>query len=251
MPPTDTQTSPAPSELLAERAQGNGRGLPAPPDYGPSPRTLRLIELIGWTLFTAWATTLIIIGIIEPEPYARGWRLVLELAFLGHVLNIADGISSGFSREYLLLQCGLQDIILVLVGYPWVVRAYHGIQARGIVGKTIDNFRLNAERHHKIVEPFGALGLWIFVIFPFWGTGALVGSVIGYLLGLRTSVTLTAVFTGHLIGVSTTVLFFDAIKVWLDAFDRTLVAYIPWAVVALLVLGWLANKGWKQFRGTK
>ncbi len=219
-----------------------------PPDYGPSPRNLRLIEITGWTLFAAWASTLVIIGIIQPEPYAHGWRLVLELAFLGHVLNAADGISNGFSREYLIFQCGLQDIILVLVAYPWVVRAYHGIQTRGLIGKTIDNFRTSAERHHRIVEPFGAIGLWVFVLFPFWGTGALVGSVVGYLLGLRTWVTFTAVFSGHLVGVTTAVLFFDAIEDWLRTFDRSLVAFLPWIVVTLLTLVWFASGAWRQYR---
>jgi uncharacterized membrane protein len=212
---------------------------------------LRLIEITGWVCLVAWAATLITIGVLRPDPYAQGWRLVLELAFLGHVLNAADGISSGFSREYLLFQCGLQDIILVLVAYPWVIRAYHGIQTRGMIGKTIDNFRQNAERHHRIVEPFGAIGLWIFVVFPFWGTGALVGSTIGYLLGLRTWVIFTAVFSGHLVGVSITVLFFDAIEDVLRGFDNALVAYLPWAVVALLILSWLANKAWRQYQQRK
>ena len=221
---------------------------PTPPEFGPSSRTLHLMELSGWTLFAAWATTLVVIAFVQPDPYAHGWRLVLELAFLGHVLNAADGISNGFSNSYLIFQCGLQDIILVLVAFPWVVRAYQGMKTRGIVGKTIDNFRKSAERHHRYVEPFGALGLWIFVLFPFWGTGALVGSIVGYLLGLRTFVTLIAVFSGHLIGVTTSVLLFDSIEDWLRKFDRTYIAYLPWIVISLLTLTWFATSAWRQYR---
>src|SRR5262245_8094126 len=112
--------------------------------HEPSKWTLRIIGLTGWCLFIAWVTTLIIWGILQPDPYAQGWRLVLELAFLGHVINIADGISNGFGNIYLLIQSGIQDIILVLVLYPWIVRAYQGMQARGLIGKTIDNFRRSA-----------------------------------------------------------------------------------------------------------
>ncbi len=219
-----------------------------PPDYGPSPGALRTIEVTGWCLFAVWASVLVTWGIIQPEPYAQGWRLVLELAFLGHVVNAADGISSGFSNGYLLFQCGLQDIILVLCVFPWVVRAYQGIHARGFVGKTIDNFRKSAERHHRVVEPFGALGLWLFVLFPFWGTGALVGSVVGYLLGLRTWVIFLAVFSGHLIGVTASVLLFDSLEGWLRKFDRSYVAFLPWIVVSGLTVIWLGTNAWRQYR---
>ncbi len=221
---------------------------PGPDPHDPSPSALHRISLTGWGLFAAWATTLITWGYLHPDPYAQGWRLVLELVFLGHVLNSADGISSGFSREYLLIQCGLQDIILVLVAYPWAVRAYQGMQTRGILGKTINNFRQNAERHHKYVEPFGAIGLWIFVFFPFWGTGALVGSIIGYLIGLPTWLIFVSVFTGHFLGVATTVFFFDFVEGWIGSIDRTLVAYMPWVIVASIALMWLANKAYKRLK---
>jgi len=221
---------------------------PTPPDFGPSRTTLRTIELTGWSLFAVWLTVLSVCAFVQPEPYAEGWRLVLELAFLGHVLNAADGISNGFSNPYLIFQCGLQDIVLVLVAYPWIVRAYQGMDTRGIVGKTIDNFRKSAERQHRYVEPFGAIGLWIFVVFPFWGTGALVGSVVGYLLGLRTWVCFTAVFSGHLLGVTTSVLLFDSIEGWLRQFERSYVSFLPWIVVSLLTLSWCARGLWRQRR---
>ncbi len=236
------------SESVEAANLGMDPTTPGPEPHDPSPGSLHLIGIVGWGLFAIWATTLIVWGVRYPEPYAQGWRLVIELAFLGHVLNAADGISSGFSREYLLVQCGLQDIILVLVAYPWVVRAYQGMQTRGIIGKTIDNFRRNAERHHKYVEPFGAIGLWIFVFFPFWGTGALVGSIIGYLIGLRTWITFASVFTGHFLGVATTVFFFDFVEDWVGKWDRAFVAYMPWVIVAGITLIWLANKVYHRIR---
>lgn len=216
--------------------------------FGPSPRALHLISVVGWCCFAAWATILITWAILDPEPYAQGWRLVLELAFLGHVLNAADGISSGFSREYLLIQCGLQDIILVLIAYPWAVRAYQGLHTRGWLGKAIDNFRRNAERHHKYVEPFGAIGLWVFVFFPFWGTGALVGAIIGYLIGLRTWVTFLSVFSGHFLGVTTTVFFFDYVENTIAAFDRNYVAYMPWVILICIVIVSLISFTYKRVK---
>lgn len=219
--------------------------------HEPSPTTLHLISLGGWLLFIAWATALITWGIVQPDPYAQGWRLVAELAVLGHVVNVADGISNGFSNTYLLVQSGLQDIILVLIVYPWVVRGYQGMEARGWVGKSIDNFRNSAEKHQKYVEPFGALGLWIFVFFPFWSTGALIGAVIGYLIGLRTWVNFLSVLTGHALAIVCTIWFFDFVHAWVEGFSRAAVQYLPWAVGGGIVLAWLGNQIYKRFRRTR
>lgn len=216
--------------------------------HEPSPITLHLISLSGWLLFAVWGATLVIWGVIQPDPYAQGWRLVAELAVLGHVVNVADGISNGFSKGYLLVQSGLQDIILVLILYPWVVRGYQGMETRGWVGKSIENFRKSAERHQKYVEPFGAIGLWVFVFFPFWSTGALIGAVIGYLIGLRTWVNFLSVLTGHALAVVSTIWFFDFVHAWVEGFSRAAVQYLPWAVGGGIVLAWIGNQAYKRLR---
>ena len=216
--------------------------------HEPSRTTLHLISLFGWALLIAWAIALGIWGFLKPEPYAQGWRLVLELAVLGHVVNVADGISNGFSKTYLLVQSGLQDIILVLIVYPWVVRGYQGMETRGWAGKSINNFRKSAEKHQKYVEPFGAIGLWIFVFFPFWSTGALVGAVIGYLIGLRTWVNFLSVLTGHALAVICTIWFFDFVHAWVEGFSRAAVQYLPWAIGGGIVLAWIGNQVYRRFR---
>ncbi len=239
------------SESTLDSPLDDAEPTPIPRIHEPSRTTLHLISLCGWMLFVAWAATLIIWGFVQPDPYAQGWRLVAELAVLGHVLNVADGINSGFSKIYLLVQSGLQDIILVLIVYPWVVRGYQGMETRGWVGKSIDNFRKSAEKHQKYVEPFGAIGLWVFVFFPFWSTGALVGAVIGYLIGLRTWVNFVSVLTGHALAVICTIWFFDFVHEWVESVSRTTVQYLPWAIGGGLVLMWISSQIYKRLRGPR
>ena len=204
---------------------------------------LRRIHRVGWGLFLAWAGALIAWGVVQPEPYADGWRLVLELLFLGRLVSIADGIANGFSSAYLLLQNGLEDIVLLLVMYPWVVAAYEGVGGHRWLKGTIDRVRRAAEANRKVVEPWGVLGLWVFVFFPFWSTGALVGGVVGYLLGMRTWLVFTSVITGHLVSVVSLVWFFDGTREVLASFEQGWVRFLPWAVLALLLLGTLLWRG--------
>lgn len=209
---------------------------------------LRRIHRAGWVLFAAWAAVLVGWAIVQPDPYAEGWRLVLELAFLGRAVSIADGEANGFSYLYLLIQNGLEDIILLLVAYPWIVTACEHGARRNLVGRWIESVRKTAERHKGVVEPFGVIGLWVFVFFPFWSTGALVGGVVGYLLGMRTWVVFTAVFAGHVISVVLLIWFFDAMTEFTASVNQGIVPFLPWIVLAVLFFGTLAYRGVKRMR---
>jgi len=210
---------------------------------------LRRIHRIGWGIFVVWAAVLVAWAIIYPDPYAQGWRLVLELLFLGRAVSIADGIASGFSSTYLMFQNGLEDIILLLVLYPWVVAAYEGFSGHKLLRGTIDRVRRTAEANRKVVEPWGVIGLWTFVFFPFWSTGALVGGVVGYLLGMRTWVVFTSVFAGHLLSVASLVWLFDYTREVLASFEQGWVRFLPWAVLLALLLITLIWRGSRRAFG--
>lgn len=209
---------------------------------------LSWIAWSGWLLFGVWAAVLLIWGLVQPDPYAQGWRLVVELAFLGRLVSVADGIASGFSKGYLLFQSGLQDIILLLIAYPPLVAVCEGEGRHTLVGRWLERVRQTAERQTSKVEPLGALGLWIFVFFPFWSTGALVGGVVGYLLGMRTWVVFCSVFLGHAISVVTLVYFFDAMASVAESFDSGLARFLPWIVLGLLIIGSLVSSRLKSIR---
>ena len=212
---------------------------------------LRLMTRIGWAIFAAWATTLVVWGAVRPEPYAQGWRLVVELAFLGRLLNIADGIGSGFSRVYLLIQSGPQDVILLLLVYPLVVNTYEGAERSGLLRRTIDSVRKIAERHMGFVEPFGAIGLWIFVFFPFWSTGALVGGVVGYLLGIRTWIVFGSVLSGHFLSVVSLIWFFEFTYEAAYALSEGTARFVPWIVLAILLLIMFLSRMFNARRDTR
>jgi uncharacterized membrane protein len=200
--------------------------------------TLRRIGQVGWALFAVWAGVLITWAIVEPDPYAGGWRLVLELAFMGHLVSIADGSASGFGKAYLFVQSGMQDAILLMVAYPIVVSAYEGVVTRGgVAGRWLAAVHRAAERQKRVVEPAGAIGLWVFVVLPFWSTGTLVGGMVGYLLGMRTSVVFAAVLSGYVLSVIGLIWFFDFMTELAAVVDIGLVRYAPWIVVVVFFGG--------------
>ena len=207
-----------------------------PPEQERAFDETQWIGRVGWGLLLIWAAVLIAWGIADPDPYAWGWRLVLELAFLGITVNIVDGITSGMDPLYMLVQAAPQDIILLLVAYPWFGPGYERACRWRYVGPIITGVRLSAARQKGKVEPFGAIGLYFFVLFPFWSTGALVGGVIGYLLGIRTSIVLASCCLGHVSSVVLLIWFFDSMQAIAAPFNSGLVKFLPWIMAAYIIL---------------
>lgn len=222
---------------------------PPPLSTPPDPRVLRRMERIGWTLFVPWALGLVLWGYLDPDPYANGWQLVLELAVIGgRAVNVSHGIAYGYSPLYLVFQCGLQDIVYTLILYPWVIRAYFGLAGIGVPGRVLDALRRAAERQKGVLEPFGAIGLWLFVAFPFWSTGVVNGAALGFLLGLRLRLNLAVVFSSHLTSMFVMILFFDALRGPMENFGEGAFRHLPWMVLAFVFVTLLIQQALIRLR---
>lgn len=171
--------------------------------------TLRFIERSGQFVLTCTIILFAAIGAIWPEPYADVWKLVLAHLVGGRPGNVIWGIKLGFHPLFIYFQCYLQDIIILLLFYPPLVAGYRRAIEWRVLGPALLTIREQADRHKSKIEPYGVAGLMIFVIFPFWSTGALVGAVVGYLLGMRVGVTFGAVLAGNFIAAGIWVFLFD------------------------------------------
>jgi len=58
-----------------------------------------------------------------------------------------------------------------------------------------------AEMHKDKIQRYGVIGLFLFVWFPFWMTGPVVGSVIGFLLGMKVWLNMTVVIAGTCVAI--------------------------------------------------
>lgn len=203
---------------------------------GSTPASLRRIEIFGWGLFVVWLTGLIAWAVIEPDPYRRGWMLVLELAFIGgRAVSIAHGVAEGFSHTYLMFQCGLQDIVYSCIAYPWIVRVYRGVSNAGWFGRILKGLHTTMEDNRKLIEPFGGVGLWLFVFFPFWSTGVVNGALLGFLLGMRTRVNLGIVISAHVASTIAFLFFFNAIADMMESTEEGWLKWLPWIVIGTLL----------------
>jgi len=120
------------------------------------------------------------------------------------------------------------ETVVVLLFYPVFVFSVRKLAVFPRLRRFLDRTQAAAERHHDKVRRYGVIGLFIFVWIPFWMTGPVVGSVIGYMLGFPAWLTLSVVIAGT----------FMTLLVWayiLFGIITQAVVFGPWA--AILIIG--------------
>ena len=145
-----------------------------------------LAGLIGMGLVAYWsAQTSEIIGAMS----------FANLVF-GTVVAMSIGYASGYGHALVIPVNMWVESVVVLLFYPVFVLSMRKLVEFPRLKYFLDRTQAAAERHHDTVRRFGVIGLFIFVGIPFWMTGPVVGSVIGYLLGFPAWLTLSAVLAG-------------------------------------------------------
>ncbi len=195
-------------------------------------RTLVRIQLAGVLCLTMWALLLFILGTWEPEPYAEAWRLIVGQLLVGRAYSVSAGLKHGFPKVFLLAQCSLQDLVILLLLYPVFVAGYHRAVEHRYLKSTLSSIRATAEKHKESVARYGLVGLIAFVFFPLWSTGALAGGVIGYLLGMRTRDVFLAVIVGNFLSVACWLWLFDQMRRISEAFGDA----IPGVILLIAVV---------------
>ncbi len=159
---------------------------------------------------------------------------------IGRAAGMAYGYASGLGHGPVIACNVIVETLQVLVLYPLFVLSCRQWLLPRWLATPLARLRARAERSHAAVRRFGVAGLFVFVFMPFWMTGPVVGSFIGYLLGLRTRTTLAVVLAGTYVAIAVYALFLDEVDAWASAYGRYAVflALLALAALAMLVQHW-------------
>ena len=151
-----------------------------------------------------------------------------EIMF-GRAAAMAFGYSQELEPITVIPICIIIETILVLIFYPLFVFSWRHLLVIKWLKNIFERIHKAAETHKDKVQRYGIIGLFVFVWFPFWMTGPVVGCVIGFLLGLRVWLNITVVLTGT----------YAAIFGWaffLRQFHDRVASYSPYAAMVLMAL---------------
>jgi len=165
----------------------------------------------------------------------------------GRAVSLSIGYASGYGHALVVSVNIWVETVLVLLFYPLFVFSMRKLVVFPRLKRFLERTRSVAERHQVKVRRYGIIGLFVFVWFPFWMTGPVVGSAIGYLLGFPAWLTVTAVLAGTYL----------AIVGWayvLFGLHTHVADLAPWApaviiglIIAIVIAGYWLNRHGKQW----
>lgn len=201
------------SEALVNSTEGRLLGL------GLTLAGLMLLAFgVGWHLFPDSVLT-----------YAAMTGLNLVI---GRAAGMSLGYASGLDHMQVIPINMLVETVQVLVVYPLFVLSWRQLIQIRSLQRFVLRMHAAADARGDMVNHFGIVGLFVFVFMPFWMTGPVVGSIIGFLIGLRPLINLTVVLVATYVAICVWGLLLNELSDWVANFNQ----FAPYALVAALVL---------------
>jgi len=149
----------------------------------------------------------------------------------GRAAGISYGLSVDFSEELIIIINIVIELITVMIIYPlfvfsWkkslTINALHGFFSK------VKALRL---KYSDFFQKYGKYGLFIFVWFPFWMTGPVVGAIIGFLIGIKHYHTILIVSFGTSLAIIVWTYFLKEIMLLLSQISD----YAPYILLGLFI----------------
>ena len=150
----------------------------------------------------------------------------------GRAAGISYGFSVAFDDLLIIVMNITIELITVLLIYPLFVLSWRkSLTIQGLHGffSKAKELRL---KYSSFFEKYGKYGLFLFVWFPFWMTGPVVGSIIGFLIGLKHHHTMFIVISGTSLAIVVWTYFLKELISFLDQVS----SYAPHILLGLFVL---------------
>lgn len=145
----------------------------------------------------------------------------------GRALGIATCLSADISLFYTISYNFILEVVIVLITYGLFVLVMRNIIQPKLFRSAVRQAELTAQNQKTRVKKFGGIGLFAFVMFPFFMTGPVIGAIIGYLLnykainnflivfgGTLTSILLYAFIGDNLLKIINQYIHIDLVKKW-------------------------------------
>lgn len=185
---SDTERAPVPKRSVWKRALTVPEGK---------------ILIGGVVVLLLYATCIALMRLKSPALFHDLLAMTSAHILMGRAAGMTVGYASGsqFGPWVVILSNMAIETFLVLLFYPLFVFSYN----RLIVIKPLEDAMARARRaamaRQGTIMKYGIPGLLLFVWFPFWMTGPLVGCVIGFLIGLRPWANVAVVLAGTYLAI--------------------------------------------------
>jgi uncharacterized membrane protein len=181
----------------------------------------------GLVLVCLWATSMTLLSFyyrdIPPGPL---WRMVGTHLVSGRAGGISVGIHGRLPQWLIIASATCMDAMVVLIMFPMFVFSYKYYIKSRFLREMLTTSADAAKKSRKRIARLGPVGLLFFVWFPLHMTGPLVGSIIGFFIGLHPLVNVVVVITGTFLAVVSWVKLFDRLQEWTGKFSYLIPIFV-------------------------
>lgn len=162
--------------------------------------------------------------------------IVVSNILVGRVPALSFGYAADLSHFAVITTNVITELILVSIIYPLFVFSFNGILKVEVLEDFFNKIKSKKQQHQEKFDRYGVFGLFIFVFIPFWMTGPIVGSIIGFLIGMKHYTIIVIVFIATTIAISLWGLFLQEIVNFLLTFDTQVIWIFLFIIVTALLV---------------
>jgi len=159
------------------------------------------ILLLGLVLATLTGIYFLYLLFTDPGLYKVLSSTAIIHIMGGRALGIVTCLSADISLFYTILYNFFLEVVIVLIAYGIVVLVMRNIIQPKLFDSAVRQAELTAQSQKTKIKKYGSIGLFLFVMFPFFMTGPVIGAIIGYLLNYRAINNFLIVFSGTLASI--------------------------------------------------
>jgi uncharacterized membrane protein len=164
---------------------------------------------------------------------------------VGRAAGMSFGYAAGLGHSIVIPANIVIETIQVLILFPLFVFSWHHLLEIRALKAFMARIERVAEARRGFLRSYGIIGLFVFVFIPFWMTGPVVGSVMGFLIGLRPWLNMVIVLSATYVAIGIWAILLHGLSDWAARYNQ----YAPFGVVgALIALVWIARFIRKRLR---
>lgn len=192
---------------------------------------------IGCCMLILWIETIAALWRTSHEL----WLGMLTMGFThivaGRAASIAQATQLALPAPLIVLLATYFDTMTVFVMFPVLVFSYKNFLERRFFRKHMQPVFESARKGMGYLGRFKIVGVFLFVWFPFWMTGIISGSVLGFLIGLKTWVNMVTVILGSVTAEICWVFAYDRLFSWLGGVHQAIPVAVSLIIIGGLVVG--------------
>lgn len=191
------------------------------------------ILLVGLFCALALVAWIVCLQFRDPAKAAHIVATISTHLMLGRAAGVSTASVGGqFSRPEIILLGSLIEGMIVCLFFALFCLSCKKLIHVPWLDSAVRNVRASARKQRRHLLGWGIPGLILFVWFPFLMTGPVVGSVIGYLLGMRPWVVVSTVMFGTTSAIVSWTFLMKALNHWVERIGP----YVP-GVLVVIILG--------------